>query len=188
MSELPAIALRGTLVRLTALDPDRDAESFARWSRDSEYLRFQDEVIARPASRSRMGVRLAEESDAAGFMFVIRPLTGENALGHAALWPSWPHGDAWLSVGIGDQAYWNKGYGTEAVTLTLRYGFLELNLQRISLTVLEGNGRAIRAYEKAGLVREGVLRENSLYDGRRHGEVFMGILKQEWESAQKAAG
>jgi hypothetical protein len=39
---------RGRLVRLTAQHPERDAETLARWSFDSEYLRLLDSKPARP--------------------------------------------------------------------------------------------------------------------------------------------
>ena len=97
------------------------------------------------------------------------------------LWVNWPHGDALLGIGIGDRADWSKGYGSEALRLALRYAFTELNLHRVSLTVLEGNARAIRAYEKAGFVLEGQSREYSRYDGQWLGEVFMGILREDWK-------
>jgi len=173
--------LRGQLIRLTAANPEADAKAFARWSSDSEFLRLLDGAPARPRSVAQTKAMLEEEGEGDGnFFFVIRPLDGDQALGHVGLWPKWTHGNAWLGIGIGDRNYWSKGYGTEALRLILRYGFVELNLHRISLTVLEGNDRAIRAYEKAGFVHEGMLREYSRYDGKWYGEVFMGLLREDW--------
>lgn len=174
------ILFRGDLVRLTAPDPDRDAETMAHWSQDSEFMRLQDGKVARP-TRPNPAHRQFDESLSA-FRFMVRPLVSETAIGFSSLRVMWSHGDAWLGVGLGDRAYWSKGYGTEAVRLTLKYAFTELNLQRVSLTVLEGNDRAQRAYAKAGFVYEGMWRENSRYDGQWYGEVFMGILRAEWES------
>ena len=48
---------------------------------------------------------------------------------------------------IGNKEFWNRGFGTEAVRLLLRFGFLTLNLNNISLTVHSFNERAIRARE-----------------------------------------
>ena len=39
--------LQGQLVRLVAANSETDAESFARWSRDSEFMRLQDSGVAR---------------------------------------------------------------------------------------------------------------------------------------------
>ncbi len=42
--------------------------------------------------------------------------------------------------------------------------------------------RAIRSYEKAGFVLEGRVRSLAYFDGQRYDEVFMGILREEWEA------
>ena len=44
-----------------------------------------------------------------------------------------------FGINIGDRGFQNKGYGTEAVLLCLRYGFEELNLNRIRLSVFSNN-------------------------------------------------
>jgi len=47
-----------------------------------------------------------------------------------------------------------------------RYGFEELNLNRIWLRVYDTNPRARKAYEKAGFVYEGTLRQAEYKHGR----------------------
>lgn len=44
--------------------------------------------------------------------------------------------------------YWGKGYGKEVSRFMVDYGFKWLGLHRVSLTVVEGNKRAISVYEK----------------------------------------
>jgi RimJ/RimL family protein N-acetyltransferase len=75
---------------------------------------------------------------------------------------------------------WNKGFGTEAMKLILRYAFDLLNLNRISLTVFEYNARAILSYEKAGFRVEGQHRKWVNRDGKRWDLISMGILQSEW--------
>ena len=100
----------------------------------------------------------------------------------------WPDRRARLAVGLFDRRFWSHGYGSEAIRLLLRYGFEVLGLHRIDLRVLADNGRAIRAYEKCGFVREGVERESALVDGRWHSDVLMGLLEQEYRAQPWAAG
>jgi RimJ/RimL family protein N-acetyltransferase len=74
----------------------------------------------------------------------------------------------------------DRGLGTEAVRLIVGYGFEELGLHRISLEVYSHNPRARRAYEKAGFVAEGVLRQ-VLRDGDGWADAtVMSILAPEW--------
>jgi RimJ/RimL family protein N-acetyltransferase len=75
-----------------------------------------------------------------------------------------------------------RGLGTEATRLIVGYGFERLGLHRISLEVYAFNPRARRAYEKAGFVAEGVLRESLLWEGERVDATVMSILAHEWPS------
>jgi len=64
----------------------------------------------------------------------------------------------------------------------VRYGFLELGLNRVGLNVWAYNDRAIAAYRKAGFVEEGRTREAVWHDGRFHDELSMGLLASEWDA------
>ena len=77
-----------------------------------------------------------------------------------------------------------KGYGTEAVRLALKFAFDYLNLERVALSVQANNPRAIRAYEKAGFVREGVLRRDAYRNGKYIDIVQMGILREEFRKTE----
>ena len=78
---------------------------------------------------------------------------------------------------VDDEAEWgivittnkqNKGYGKEALLRSVEYGFNELNLRRIYLSVYANNPRAIHVYENCGFKE---------YD-RTDVDIFMEILKK----------
>ncbi|GAA5345117.1 UDP-4-amino-4,6-dideoxy-N-acetyl-beta-L-altrosamine N-acetyltransferase [Planifilum fimeticola] len=83
-------------------------------------------------------------------------------------------------IDIGEKAAWGKGYGTEAMKLLLDYGFLEMNLHRISLRVFSFNSRAIKLYEKLGFQQEGRSREAIFRDGAWHDIIHMAILQRDY--------
>ena len=85
-----------------------------------------------------------------------------------------------IGIFIGEQNSRNKGYGTEAMKLMVKHGFLRLNLNRIFLRVFETNLRGIHCYEKAGFKKEGRLREAHYQEGRYIDILLMSILKNEW--------
>jgi RimJ/RimL family protein N-acetyltransferase len=70
----------------------------------------------------------------------------------------------------------NKGIGTEATKLTVDYGLRVLRLHRIELSVYEFNPRAMRVYEKAGFVNEGIARHALKYDGEWIDAINMSVL------------
>ncbi|HEV8420309.1 MAG TPA: GNAT family protein, partial [Actinomycetota bacterium] len=71
---------------------------------------------------------------------------------------------------------WDKGYGTDAVRVASRFGFREMNLQRVYLHVYDTNPRGIRAYEKVGFKEEGRLRRGQFVGGRYADVIVMGLL------------
>lgn len=88
-----------------------------------------------------------------------------------------------LGIGIGDKAFWGRGYGRDAVRTLVRYAFRQRNLRRVWLRVNAPNERAIRAYCAAGFIEEGRLRQHAWSDGRYVDLVVMGILRDEQPDA-----
>jgi diamine N-acetyltransferase len=82
-----------------------------------------------------------------------------------------------LGIVIGEKRFWNQGFGTETMGLLLKFGFETLNLHRIYLRVFASNPRAIRAYEKAGFVLEGRLREAVFINGKYVDILIMSVLE-----------
>lgn len=182
--------LRGKMVQLKTSDPQTIAESFSRWSRDSEYSRLLDSNAARPRSVKAVKewIEKSLEKDPPDFfMFTIHTLDDDRLIGEIGLdGILWNHGESFVGIGLGEHEYWGKGYGTEAMRLILRFGFDELNLYRISLSVFEYNLRAIRSYEKAGFVHEGRHPGMLHRDGKRYAILHMGILRDEWLASRQS--
>lgn len=88
--------------------------------------------------------------------------------------------NAIVRISIFDQKFWGNGYGTEAMSLLLKYGFDILNLHRIGLDVYEYNERGIKSYEKLGFKQEGIIRDELFYDGEFHNSIIMGALRDEF--------
>jgi RimJ/RimL family protein N-acetyltransferase len=72
-----------------------------------------------------------------------------------------------------------RGIGTAAILQLIEFGFVRRNLRRIHLQAIASNVAALRAYEKAGFVIEGRLREHAWVRGAYEDIVLMGILRAE---------
>lgn len=86
-----------------------------------------------------------------------------------------------VGIGIGEKAYWGKGYGTDALKALIHYLFQTMNLNRVQLDTWSGNVRAIRSYEKCGFVVEGRMRNDAYIDGQYYDTIVMGLLKEEFQ-------
>jgi len=85
-----------------------------------------------------------------------------------------------FSIFIGDKSYWSKGCGSEATVAMVEHGFNDLNLNRIYLTVLENNKRAIKTYNRIGFKKEGILKEAVYKNSRFHNVILMSVLKKDF--------
>ena len=174
----------GTLVRLSAFDPDEMSKALPRWWRNSEYARLLSSSfgpLQSPKAVANWIEKEAIDPSPASYFFSIRTLAEDRLIGDLGLdVVDWSGRDAFVGLGIGETEYWNKGYGTDVMNILLRFAFLEINLRRVTLSVFEYNPRAIRSYEKAGFSHEGRLRKILNKEGRRWDMLFMGIMREEW--------
>ena len=172
----------GKLVRLITPDLKADPKRTAAWSRDSEYMRMYDmdpvKVLSPQSEKDALEKRVSRN-----VWFMIQTLRTQQVIGEVSLGGiDYLIGNAWLGIGVGERDFWGKGYGSEAAQLLLRFGFEEMNLRRVSLTVAEYNQRAIHAYEKIGFVIEGKSRKSIVRCGQRWDKFYLGLLRREWEA------
>ena len=125
----------GELIYLAVPDPDKDAEVEARWTQDADYMHLLGSESAYPLTPGQIKQRY-EESRKQGdreFWFTIHARADDRLIGFSKLiWIEWSQQSAALQLGIGDAADRGRGYGREALRLTLHYAFNELNLQRLA--------------------------------------------------------
>ena len=170
----------GQLLKLSAVR-EEDAAIMVKWGEDPEYLRNVDTDMAIPTTKKQLEAEGSPSSNEVYFR--LRTIKDDELIGFVAIHSiEWNNRTGRLSIGIGDAINRNKGYGTDALQLILRYGFHELNLNRIGLDVIEYNHKGIRAYEKVGFQLEGRMRSAVYRDGNSYDLLVMGILRAEWEA------
>ena len=88
-------------------------------------------------------------------------------------------------IALHSNEHFGKGYGTEAVMLVQQYTFEQLKLNRLELQVFSHNPRGIRAYEKAGFKKEGILRQALYFNGTFSDEIIMSMLYEDYMERKK---
>lgn len=86
------------------------------------------------------------------------------------------HNKAEYGIFIGEDEARGRGVGTSAAKLMLRYCFEEMGLHRVYLRAFAENKQAIGSYEKAGFVKEGLLRDDVCIDGVYRDIVWMAAI------------
>lgn len=136
-----------------------------------------------PGSKHSLVVPDDSARDQATFSVVA--LDGGELLGTATLWGIDGHSrSAHLGMGLRPCAR-GKGYGTDVVAVLCHYGFTVRGLHRLQVETLADNTAMLRAAERNGFVREGVLRSSSWVLGEFMDEVLLGLLADEWKSDSK---
>jgi RimJ/RimL family protein N-acetyltransferase len=74
----------------------------------------------------------------------------------------------------------NKGYGTAAMRLLLKYAFLERRFNKFNSGCLEGNIASIRMHQNLGCVQEGVRRQMYYSGGKYLANILFGLTKDEY--------
>ena len=173
--------LAGQRVRLRGVHDD-ELGTLARWEMDagrSVTLNHRVAPQSEAASREFIAKWSANDGDTLGF--AIETLADPAVLiGHISIFNIQAR-DRQATIGIAlGREHVGQGYGSDAMRVIVGYGFRELGLHRIALSVAQFNQGGIRAYEKAGFTVEGRRRESMLHDGRWYDDVLMSVLEQEW--------
>lgn len=116
-----------------------------------------------------------------GVNFAIVHKRQGNLIGVIGLHIKKQHHLGELGYWIGEP-YWNQGYCTEAAREVFRYGFKELDLNRIQARHMTKNPASGRVMEKIGMQREGTLRQSlHRFDSFEDTHVC-AILREEYEA------
>lgn len=175
-------------IRFRRVDPARDLDDRFRWMNDPETVRY---LGMRPARLSREEIRKFLEAAAAGMAdaveFAVETLEGRHIGGCSLRGFNHVAHSAEFAIVIGEADFRGRGYGTEITRLAVQVGFEQFNCNRIWLTVNAENLAGIRAYEKAGFVREGLLRSHGYANGRYYDAGIMAILHDEYQRREEGA-
>lgn len=128
---------------------------------------------------------LAYIADGSGIGWVICRRDDARVMGTLALFHFHEQNDrAEIGYALG-RAYWGQGYMHEALTALLGFAFGEMDLRRLEADTDPRNAASIRALERLGFQREGLLRERWVVAGEVSDSALLGLLRRDW-NARKA--
>ena len=82
--------------------------------------------------------------------------------------------------------YWNRGIMSAAVRAATEYGFQRCSLTRIYALPFSANTASHRVLEKAGYVREGLLRRSAIKNGVVQDQVLFAAIDTDFSCASVA--
>jgi UDP-4-amino-4,6-dideoxy-N-acetyl-beta-L-altrosamine N-acetyltransferase len=84
-----------------------------------------------------------------------------------------------FGIFIGEKDFIGRGFGSLATKEMLKIAFEKLKLHRVYLRVFSDNIFAIKTYEKAGFVKEGILKDTVFIDGKFKDMLLMANVNNE---------
>jgi ribosomal-protein-alanine N-acetyltransferase len=173
----------GEKIYLRGLEKNDLIGNMFQWANDNEvtYYMFMGD---RPNSLEKLEKEYDEIINSNNnVVFAIIEKKNDTHIGNTGLYQiNWISRAAELRIIIGEKEFWNKRYGTEATKLIVEYGFEKLNLNKVWLGVNAEHIGAVKAYENAGFVREGILRREIYRNGRYYDAIRMSILGEEYSA------
>lgn len=162
-----------------------DLESIRKWCNNPNITKNLSDIFLYPHSLQQSENFLnmmikGENPHSKGF--VIAKKEDEDYIGQIDILNiDWKNRTCLLGIVIGDSHNQGKGYGTEAIKLLQKFVFEELNLNKLELEVHDFNLQALNCYKNCGFIEEGRKREKFYSNGKYSDQIFMGILKSEFE-------
>ena len=133
-------------------------------------------------------VNSLRESDN-NYIFAIREIKNGMHLGNLRIGPiDWSKKDSKFGIMIGDASFHGKGIGTEALELTVDFGFNFLDLKTFTLEVTDNNIAAIKVYKKIGMRKIGLVEKGFIKENIQRDLFVFQIAKEMFDSIKKETG
>jgi ribosomal-protein-alanine N-acetyltransferase len=175
-----AVTLNTARLVLRPLREDDAAALFAMYS-DPQFTRFWSFA---PMTRLEqvneyLSRLLAESVSGKTLMCALELRSTGQAIGTCTLFNL--H-EACLRAEIGfgvQRKFWGHGYTQEATSAFIEHAFGHLPLRRIEADIDPRNAASARVLERAGFVREGLLRERWIVGGEVSDSALYGLLRSD---------
>ena len=166
---------------------ESNLEKMRSWRNNPEFRQYYREyrVLSRK-DQIRWWKEKVLEDDSWQY-FVVKPIDdSEKIIGFAGLTyihPIYRTGE--FAITIAESDYQRNGYGSDALRTLIRYGFEELNLNRIWCEVYSNNS-ALDVYRHIGFKDEGVLRQTVYKNGKYLDSHILSMLKSDYDELEKS--
>lgn len=154
----------------------RDIEIYRQWVNDGEIASLVDRVLPVTEIEHERWYSSIQQNQSA-VVFAIDEKSSSKYIGNVWLYNiDYRHRKSEVRILIGDNESRGKGIGAEALEMISWFAFNKINLHKLYAYVLSSNIRAKKAFEKAGFIEEGILKQDRFVNGRYEDVFLMGKI------------
>lgn len=161
-------------------------ENYYQWLNDPEINQYLETRFV-PRSKENI-LEFVNNLDAQNSepFFAICTIDNEEHIGNIKIGPiNWYHRHGDISLFIGDKNCWGKGIATEAIHIITTFAFRTLNLHKVKAGCYANNSGSVRAFEKCGYLREGLLHSHCFCDGEYVDLILLGLTAEKYWNTSK---
>jgi ribosomal-protein-alanine N-acetyltransferase len=161
---------------------DHDVEAVFEMESDPVAMRYWSRPPMRDVAEARAAVERAKTffPEQVGLRWSIARPVDDRMLGHLSLFNfSEQSGRADIGYGLA-RRHWGQGFMHEALIAVVDYAVGAMALRRLEADIDPRNHASVRALERLGFAREGLLRERWQVGDEISDSVLMGLLAREW--------
>ena len=118
------------------------------------------------------------------YEFAIIDKTTGVLYGAIALSNNQKHKNGEIAYWVGEE-YWGNGYATEALKAIIDFAFTEKGYHKVWGRFFTSNPSSGRVMEKAGMIKEGLLAEHIVKEGKFLDLAFYGIINKRFTEVVK---
>lgn len=173
--------VRGDRIQLRPLEMSDTDGNYSRWVQDPEVTRYLAIRFQRITAVELKQYVQETLNDPKSHLFAIIQKEKNRHIGNIKIGPvDSLNRVSYMGLMIGEKSCWNQGYATEAIRLACEYAFQTLKLHKLMAGCIAHNTGSIRAFLKAGFVKEGVSRKEEFLNGEFVDAVILGLLSEEF--------
>jgi len=110
------------------------------------------------------------------YEFALTDKTTGELYGAMSLSNNKTHKNGEVAYWVGEE-YWGNGYATEALKALITFAFTEKGYHKVWGRFFDSNPSSGRVMQKAGMVKEGLLSEHIIKEGKFLDLILYGIVK-----------
>ena len=172
------MALTGNKVCLAAVNR-KSIEQFREWRNRPELRKYFREHRELSKDMQEKWFESRVLGDPNQVNFESHDKETDKLIGHCGLYYiNWVHRHAEFGIYIGDDSYRGGGYGSDALRVLTKYGFDDLNLNRIWCEVYDNN-EALDVYKHIGFMHEGTMRNSYYNEGQYWDAHILAMLRED---------
>jgi len=157
-----------------------DLVKIKKWFSDVELIRLGFGLQAEDKVLEKIANEYYQKMIRHGEYFLAIEDKENNLIGFLRFFPRDDISSARVGIMIGEKNYWNRGCGTEAMQLLIKFLLEVLGLEKVELDTADFNINAQRCFEKVGFKRIGEISDLDLQEGSYSHRLFMELTREDY--------